>query len=172
MKTIKSLFIALALIMGVGMAHAEEGTQGIGIGFTYGVGARDMSNLGLALRYNYQLSDNVRLQPNFIYYFDTDKFKEKDLGFDLHYLFNMDNDKFHMFPIFGVTTIFGQECEYGEKGMDDYHAKDNFVHFGCNFGGGMQYDVTDDFALTLEARYKLVNTHDNFNISIGCAMTF
>lgn len=167
MKTLKSLFMVLALIIGVGTAsaHSEEGTHGIGINFGYGVGSYGMNNLGLGIRYNYQLSDNIRIQPSFLYYFDTDKFEEKDISFDLHYLFNMNDDKMHFYPVFGITTLFGQE-NYKKEEMDA------FFRFGVNLGAGLQIDLTDDFALIGEARYKLVKGMDNVNFAVGCLMTF
>lgn len=172
MKILKSLFIALALIVGAGAAHADEGDNGIGITLNYGTGGHGMSNLGLGVRYDRMLSDNLRIEPHFIYYFDNDEFREKDLGVNLHYLFNMSDDKLHFYPIFGVTTIFGAELEQGKKGMDGYKEKDSFFRFGCNFGAGIQYDVTDDFSLIGECKYKLVSKYDNVNFAIGCMMTF
>lgn len=174
MKIIKSLLFAIALIIGVGTtsAYADEGTHGIGVNFGYAVGSKDMSNFGLGIRYNYQLSDNIRIEPSFMYYFDSDKFAEKEINMNLHYLFNTANDRFHAYPIFGVTTIFGAEREQGEKGDKDYKEKDSFFRFGVNLGAGLQYDCTDDFALVVEARYKLVKTFDNFGLLVGCVMTF
>lgn len=163
MKKFKSLFIALALIFGVGAAYADEGDHGAGVTFGFGTG-NGMNNFGIGVRYNYMLSDNVRIEPSFMYYFDTDDFTQKDLSFNAHYLFNMADDKFHIYPIFGVTALFGKE-----KFVDD---SDHYMRMGCNIGAGIQYDVNDDFALIGEAKYKLVKDFANVHFAVGCLVTF
>lgn len=169
MKTLKSLLIVLALVFGVSASYAEEGQHGIGVTLGYANGSYGMNNLGLGVRYNYQLSDNIRIEPSFMYYFDTDDFAEKDLSLNLHYLFNMANDKFHIYPIFGVSSIYGKEFVKDATGSVE---KDHFFRFGCNLGMGLQYDLTDDFSLVGEAKYKLVSTFDNVHFAFGCLMTF
>lgn len=158
MKTLKSLFIAIALIVGMGTAYAQEGTHGAGVTFGFGT-ANGMNNFGLGVRYNYMLSDNVRIEPSFMYYFDTDDFTQKDLSLNAHYLFNMADDKFHIYPIFGVTTVFGKVVHH-------------YARLGCNLGVGLQYDINDDFALIGEAKYKLVKDFDNVHFAVGCLVTF
>lgn len=166
MKTLKSLFIALALIMGVGSAYADEGQHGAGFNFGYSVGSGDLNNFGIGVRYNYQISDNFRIEPSFMYYFDTKKFAMKEINMNAHYMFNTSNDKVHPFPVFGVTTVFGAQREY------EGHEKDTFFRFGVNLGGGIQFDVTDDFALVCEAKYRLVKTFGSFGLTVGCVVTF
>ncbi len=172
MKIFKTLALALALVAGINTASADEGTHGIGVTFGYGVGSHDMNNLGLGIRYNYMLSDNLRIEPSFMYYFDTDDFREKDLSLNLHYLFNMSDDKLHFYPIFGVTSIFGKEVEKLAEGSKKEFETDSFFRLGCNLGAGLQYDLTDDFSLVAEAKYKLVKKFDNVHFAVGCIMTF
>lgn len=175
MRILKSLLFAIALILGTGTAsaHADKGQHAAGISFGYTAGTRNMSNLGLGIHYSYQLSDNFRIEPGFTYYFDTEKFAMKDVSLNAHYLFTTKNDKSHFYPLFGVTTIFGAEREYGDpdKG-EEYHPKDSFARFGVNLGAGFQYDVTDDFALVLEAKYRLIATYGSVGINLGCVITF
>lgn len=170
MKILKSLFITLALIVGMGTAYAEEGkgTHGAGVTFGFGTG-HGMNNFGLGVRYNYMLSDNVRIEPSFMYYFNTDSFTQDDISFNAHYLFNMADDKFHIYPIFGVTTIFGKEKFVDEN---DVKINDHYTRFGCNLGVGFQYDVTHDFSLIGEAKYKLVKDFGNVHFAVGCLVTF
>lgn len=165
---------AIALILGTGTAsaHADKGQHAAGISFGYTVGPRNMNNLGLGVHYSYQLSDNFRIEPGFTYYFDTEKFAMKDLSLNAHYLFTTSNDKSHIYPLFGVTTLFGAEREYGEVGTENYHEKDAFFRFGVNLGAGYQYDVNDDFALVVEAKYRLLDTYGSLGINVGCVITF
>lgn len=174
MRILKSLLLAVALVMGTASAsaHAEKGQNAAGISFNYAAGTNNMSNLGLGLHYSYQLSDNFRIEPSFTYYFDTEKFSMKDINVNAHYLFNMKDDRSHFYPLFGFTSIFGAEREYGEKNTDSYHAKDTFVRFGVNLGAGYQYDVTDDFAIIAEAKYRLVETYGSLGLKVGCVITF
>lgn len=125
---------------------------------------------------------------------DTDWF---DINLNAHYLFNV-AEKTYIYPIFGFSTMFGKtKFNIADKGLSLEKAgttgkffediteeknntrvlKENFTDhhfsFGVNLGFGGQYDITDDFALTLEAKYKLAtNKCSNFNIALGCVVLF
>ena len=188
MKVFRTLFVALAMVFGISTANADEGDHAVGFNFGYAVGDYHMSNFGIGLKYSYQLSDNLRVQPSFMYYFDNEKFAMKDASVDVHYLFNLQDDAMHIYPIFGASNIFGAEREYTmkkgeEAGMDKdkyyydnddnpVHKKDKFTRIAFNLGMGYQYDITDDFGLVVEAKYKIAKSFGHFYLAAGCVITF
>lgn len=126
---------------------------------------------------------------------DTDWF---DINLNAHYLFNL-GEKFNIYPIFGFTTMFGHTSfKTADKGFvssdvasfisnggtkfatdiadEDLQFKnsysDHHFRFGVNIGMGGQYNITDDFAISLEAKYKLIKDFGNFNLMLGCVVLF
>lgn len=110
-----------------------------------------------------------------------------DVNINAHYLFDI-GEKFHAYPVFGFTAMFGRtHFNYIDKfggniPVDSFFAlkegdkstaySDTHFRPGVNLGAGMQYDITDDFALTFEAKYKLIKHFGNFNMAIGCIVLF
>lgn len=110
-----------------------------------------------------------------------------DLNLNAHYLFNI-SDQFKMYPIFGFTGMIGktsfkwEDKKIAESALPMIDSKnqakinksysDNHLRFGVNLGAGAQYNVTDDFGITLEAKYKILKTFHNFNLALGCVVLF
>lgn len=165
MKKIKYLMLTLMMVLGVGVASAQEGTSAVGFNLGYATGD-GINNLGIGVKYSYQMSDNLRVQPSFTYYFEKDNANLYDLSVDFHYLFNFNDDKMAFYPIFGFTTPFYHFN--GDEGIESH----TWTRFGCNLGAGLQYKLTDDFALVGEAKYKIVKDIDHVAIAIGCVVSF
>lgn len=108
-----------------------------------------------------------------------------DVNLNAHYLFSV-ADNIYVYPIFGFTTMFGKtDFKWNEVATKDANVpagqkmggsySDNHFRFGVNLGFGGQYNITDDFGLTLEAKYKLVSSHNkfgHFNVALGCVVMF
>lgn len=175
MKKIKFFLLSLALIAGVSTASAEEGQHAVGFNFAYAVGGNNMNNFGIGIKYSYSLSDALRIQPSFTYFFDTSKFAMKEANVDFHYLFDLNSDnKNFLYPIFGISTPFGairehQEIQGGEAVTVE---KDNWFRFGCNLGCGYQYNITEDFGIVAEAKYNICKGYGHFGAAVGCVVTF
>lgn len=185
----KSIVCALAFMCCTVASAQLQGESGVGVNFGYMVGSNGVNNLGLGIKYNYMITDNLRAEANGMYYFKCKKNQTDwfDVNINAHYLFNV-AEKTFIYPIFGFTGMFGhtkfglndqipnykfftkgfvESPEISEKGYSDRHFR-----FGANLGFGGQYDITDDFAVTLEAKYKLVKDFSNFNIALGCVVLF
>lgn len=105
-----------------------------------------------------------------------------DINLNGHYLFNV-ADQVSIYPIFGFTAMIGKTqfdwkdaasqesfVPEGQKYRGDY--SDRHFRFGVNLGFGGQYEITEDFAITLEAKYKLIKDFGNFNVALGCVVLF
>lgn len=172
----------LALMCGIGTLHAQEHKNAVGFNLAYAKGGKGISNFGIGVKYDYSLSEALRVEPSFIFYFDNDKISQKDASINFHYLFNLDaEEKFHLYPIFGFSTLFGHErnvAKIDKQGNPVYKdgvlqtENDSFFRFGCNLGVGVQYDITDDFGLVGECRYKIAKDFGQTAIAVGCVVTF
>ena len=182
MKKIKFLLLSLALIAGVCTANAEEGQHAVGFNFGYATGCRGINNFGIGIKYDYGFSDNLRVEPSFMYYFENKKIDMKDANINFHYLFDLGNEQTHLYPIFGFSTLFGKEKDVLQTNSDGTpktnsdgsykYDSDKFFRFGCNLGMGFQYDITSDFGIVVEAKYKLCKNFGQLDASVGCVVTF
>jgi len=181
---IKSVLCAVAFMCCTVASAQLEGASGVGVNFGYMVGSNGVSNVGLGVKYNYMITDNLRGEANGMYYFKTTKNQTDwfDANINAHYLFNI-AEKTYIYPIFGVSTMFGHTRwgvgdkipEYGfinSPEIKDGKYSDRHFRFGVNLGFGGQYDITDDFAITLEAKYRIVKDFGNFGINLGCVVLF
>jgi len=172
-----------------GLMTGAKGGTNLGIGVKYGYMASD--NLRFEASGMYYFKSSAAKLGNFSDLtkkeFEKDYLSGKDTGwFDInlnaHYLFNV-ADQVSIYPIFGFTTMFGKTSfdwsdviNNGHQPSDvdwengDY--SDSHFRFGVNLGFGGQYDITDDFAVTLEAKYKLIKDFGNFNVALGCVVLF
>lgn len=171
MKKFRFFLLSLAIIAGVSVARAEQGDNAVGFNLGYAVGSNNIGNFGIGIKYSYSLSDALRIQPSFTYYFDKDEvYHFKDVSLDFHYLFNIgSDDNLFFYPIFGAAVPFAKLKFADDKGVVDEHT---WTRFGCNLGAGLQYNITDDFGIVGEAKYKVVKDIDHFSINIGCVVTF
>lgn len=111
-----------------------------------------------------------------------------DVNINAHYLFHA-SDNVSIYPIFGFAFMKGHTSFKWSDKTDDVAAvnallgknysdlgkvsySDHHFRFGCNLGVGAQYNITDDFGITLEAKYKLMKTFGNFNAALGCVVLF
>lgn len=185
---VRSIMCAVAfLCCTAASAQLTEGDNGVGVNFGYMTGSNGISNVGLGLKYNYMITESLRAEANGMYYFKSGKNETDwfDVNLNAHYLFNV-AEKTYIYPIFGFSTMFGHTSfSLGEKVPDfgiinivtdeaeiETRYSDRHFRFGVNLGFGGQYDITDDFALTLEAKYKLTKDFSNFNIALGCVVLF
>ena len=110
-----------------------------------------------------------------------------DINLNAHYLFNITYE-FKFYPIFGFAGMIGKTSFDWDKKADNESElpfvekdkvaninkgySDSHMRFGCNLGVGAQYNITDDFGLTFEAKYKLIKDFGNFNMALGCVILF
>ncbi len=183
----KSMVCALVMMCACVSAQAQDQQNAIGVNFGYMVGSNDVSNFGIGIKYDRFLSEALRAELNGMYYFKSSKNQTNwyDINANFHYLFNV-AEKLNVYPIFGFTTMFGATKFNPAKDkipafiskinddpkIDGSNYSDHYFRFGCNMGFGGQYNITEDFGLTLEAKYKLVKDFGNFNVALGCVVLF
>lgn len=134
MKRIMTLCLLMA--MAIGSVKAQKGMQGVGLNLGPNVDADgDFGVIGGGLKYQYNLTDYLRLEPSFTYYLIDYR------GIDITGFINL--DIFFLSPRAVRPYFF-----VGIGIMDDgYHGE---VHFGPDAGLGLDWRITHNLSLQIE----------------------
>jgi len=171
-----------------GYMTGANGVSNFGIGIKYGYMASDNLRFEASGMYYFgnakEATDYFKgyTKQDFEGYMSGKSTSWYDVNLNAHYLFNV-AEQVSIYPIFGFTTMFGKTAfdwkdvasseaciPEGQKYNGNY--SDRHFRFGVNLGFGGQYEITEDFAVTLEAKYKLIKDFGNFNIALGCVVLF
>ena len=82
MKKVLTLFGLLLCCWVVPMHRKEK--QAIGFGLSYGT---EIESIGLGIKYQYNITNPIRIEPSFNYFFENDNVSMLDLNVNFHYLF-------------------------------------------------------------------------------------
>ena len=161
MKKFIVLFSMMFFIMG--NAFAQKGIQAAGVHLSYGT---EIESFGIGLKYQYNITDNIRLEPSMNYFFENNGIDQFDINANAHYLFPMASNV-RIYPLVGLTFArwsFPQLI--GGKFSNDA------TRLGINIGGGAEMDITDKLMLNFELKYQLVNDFDQAIFNLGIAYMF
>ena len=161
MKKFIVLFSMMFFIMG--SAFAQKGIQAAGVHLSYGT---EIESFGIGLKYQYNITDNIRLEPSMNYFFENNGIDQFDINANAHYLFPMASNV-RIYPLAGLTFArwsFPQLI--GGKFSNDA------TRLGINIGGGAEMDITDKLMLNFELKYQIVNDFDQAIFNLGIAYMF
>ena len=161
MKKFIVLFSMMFFIMG--SAFAQKGIQAAGVHLSYGT---EIESFGIGIKYQYNITDNIRLEPSMNYFFENNGIDQFDINANAHYLFPMASTV-RIYPLAGLTFArwsFPQLI--GGKFSNDA------TRLGINFGGGAEMDITDKLMLNFELKYQFVNDFDQAIFNFGIAYMF
>lgn len=160
--------MAMAVVMMLSTAFLfaqEKGEMGAGVNLSYGTKS-GFSNFGIGAKFQYNILDNLRIEPSATYYLKKDFISMWDINANVHYLFGL-GDNFRLYPLAGLTFL-GWSFDYA--GELDGNA--SFTKFGFNLGGGAEYLITPRLALNLEIKYQIVSDWNRPIFSLGAAYKF
>ena len=161
MKKFIVLFSMMFFIRG--SAFAQKGIQAAGVHLSYGT---EIESFGIGIKYQYNITDNIRLEPSMNYFFENNGIDQFDINANAHYLFPMASNV-RVYPLAGLTFArwsFPQLI--GGKFSNDA------TRLGINFGGGAEMDITDKLMLNFELKYQFVNDFDQAIFNLGIAYMF
>ena len=167
-------FFVIALVAFIGMsvqAQSVKGDMAAGVNVAYGT-KDGFSNFGIGAKFQYNLSDAIRIEPSATYFFKKDYTKMWDANVNIHYLFNV-AEKFTVYPLAGVSLVGVKaevDLDFGVMDFGEVSASE--TKFGANLGGGAQYWLTESFALNFEVKYQLVSDFDRPVFSLGGVVKF
>lgn len=189
----KKFFIfTCAALIGLCASAQEKGDMAVGLNLGVAPSLESgasVTNFGIGAKYQYNVTDPIRLEAALDYGFKNKGVDAMTLGVNAHYLFNV-ADKIKVYPIVGLgyahcgAIAFGfpdmdvDDWMYGGKGeadADDYDTtseSESFNKFYFNVGIGGQYDLNDKLAVNFEIKYQYIKDFNRLPISLGIAYKF
>lgn len=160
----KKLLLTLCVcLLGIVGARADRGDMGLGLNL--GVApciesGSGVCNFGLGVKYQYNISNPVRIEGNFDYWFADKGLSFVDVIANIHYQFRI-NNRFDLYPIAGLG--WGNiHSDYGK----------NYSRFIFNFGVGAEYKVLSNLSVDFEFKYQYVKDFQRLPIQLGVTYNF
>ncbi len=164
----KKLFLLIAVMFCVtSWSNAQEkGDMAAGVNLNMGFAYKDYSggNFGMGAKYQYSITDHIRLEPAFTYYFKKDYISMWDLMANAHYLFKVADEKLNLYPIVGVGAFGAKASVFGYSSSD--------TNFAVNLGAGAEYRVSQNISVSAELKYMIVSDFGHLGLQIGAAYLF
>jgi outer membrane protein X len=171
----KKLSVCLLLMAVMSLnGFAQKGEKAIGVNVGYG---SEIESIGIGVRFNYGITDQIRLSPSFNYFFEHYGLSEWEINADVHYVFSVAS-KLSVYPLAGITftrwTVDVGDLfeDLGGYGLDVGNTSSSVSRFGVNLGAGIGYDLTGHLSVGFEAKYTLIADFDQFVPSINVAYKF
>lgn len=155
-------FFIIALMAFVGMsayAQSEKGDMAAGVNVSYGT-MEGYNNLGIGGKFQYNLTDAIRIEPSANYFLKKDYVSMWDVNVNVQYLFNV-AEKLTIYPLAGATMV-GMKWEGGEGDSE----------IGLNVGAGVEYKLTEKLGLNFDYKYQMVSELDRSVLSLGVVFKF
>ncbi len=155
----KITLLLVCLIAGLTTSFAQSsGDKALGINLNY---ASERS-FGIGARFQYNITDNVRIEPEFNYYFKHDYVSFWDLGANFSYLFPVASDV-TLYPLVGIGYGHHKLHVEGNPTSGDFQAK---------FGAGAEFNIASNVKLIIEPKFQLIDGDNQFVITGGIAYCF
>lgn len=150
-------------------AYAQKGQSAVGINLGYSIGLDEPKpkNFEIGAKYQYNVSDPIRLEAAFNYGLKNQHVSLIDYGVNVHYLFNL-SESFKLYPLVGVGGLTAK-IEGG----------DSKTTYMINAGVGGEYMLSEHLGLNLEVKYSYSKFSGDWDtsfsripVSIGVAYKF
>ena len=161
-KYILVTFISLCTLFG---AHAEAGDIAVAPQFAF---ATKHATAGFGLQAQFDATDNVRVAPEFIFYFKSDNITSYNGNINVHYLIPK-SEKVTFYPLAGLS--YGRyKIEWKDENGED--EKELHDRLGANFGAGAVYKIQEQLDLFAEERFQLMKDFTQSVTVLGVRFTF
>jgi outer membrane protein X len=155
----KILFAALIAITGFVTLHAEVGDMSAGFQFSY---ASKNSMIGLGVNYQIEVVRNLRVEPEFIYYFENKHLSDYNLNLNLHYLIPTYSG-LYIYPMAGFSYV-----NFKDTAVFTTHTN----RYGANVGLGVEYRINDRLKFYTEQRFHIIKDWNESVTALGLKYTF
>lgn len=160
----KKLFLAMLIAFVSIGAFAQENKVSVGAQLSYG---SDHERVGLGIKGQYGLIDNIRLEAAFNYFFKQNNVSLYDLNVNVHYVIPI-NEQFSVYPLAGLTYMKESASAKGEG----FKLSVSDSRLGVNLGVGAQYQLDSNWAIAGELKYQIIKDMSQLVPSIGVVYTF
>ena len=186
----KKLFmVAIILMVGVSAAMAQKDVKAVGLNLNYG---SEIKNVGIGAKFQYGITDAVRIEPSFNYYLEKDGLSMWDLNANVHYLIDV-AEKTKVYPLAGIGYAnfksswgfeYDEEYDYGDyyslksRNGWDYDEEDmeggsvNSGEIVVNLGVGAEYQLNEKLSIGAELKYQIISNFNQLVFGIGATYRF
>lgn len=160
----KKLVLLLAfIVVGITTSFAQRtGDSFLGLNLNYA----SETSFGIGTRYQYNLTNNFRVEPEFNYYFKHDYCSFWDLGANISYLIPIASD-LTVYPLAGIGYMHGKLQSTG--GEVNEYSDDTFQ---AKLGAGVEFQLLPTTKLIIEPKYQFNNFKNQFIITAAIAYCF
>ena len=170
------LCIAATMAICVLPSLAQQGGKSAGAHLAFGFGD-DISNVGFGAKFRYGVTDPIRLEGAFTIF--TPKALESwgdaratvsmwDFSVNAHYLYTM-SEQLTLYPLAGLGMM-GVRSKAEVPGWGSTSASAS--EFGLNIGGGVDYALTEQWALNGELKFRFGGDWGRTIIGLGATYSF
>ena len=156
----KYIFMAIIAIAATFNAHAEQGDVSAAAQFVY---ASKHSMAGLGAQLQYEFVTNLRVAPEFIYFFKDDGLSALNANLNVHYVIPT-SSSVAIYPLVGFS--------YGHYMADAIGGTISEDHCGANVGMGAQYRIKDRLHFFTEERFQIMKDFNQSVTVLGLKYTF
>jgi len=170
----KKIFIAMCMAVAALTASAQQGKMGLGVDFgvvPFLEGEGSPTNIEIGAKFQYGISENVRLEAALDYAFKSDYTDVLTFSGNVHYLIPV-VDSFKLYPLAGIgygRVGFSTDVEI--EGMD-WEASTSLNRFLFNVGLGGEYAISDNLAINLEFKYQYMKDFNRMPVKLGVTYSF
>lgn len=158
----KILVFLVCLCACIATSYAQQGESALGVNLNYG----NDTNFGLGVKYRYNLSDHVRIEPAFNYYFKHDYISMWDLNANFHYLCPV-AENVTVYPLAGIGYA-NATAHLKDWGLDN----ESDGKITVNLGAGADFQVSSSVKLNLELKYQIIDDFNQLVLSAGVVFAF
>lgn len=152
----KVVLLICGLILGIGSMAAQKGVNALGLNVNYG---SEIENFGLGAKFQHGVTDAIRGEVAFNYFFKKNYLKNWNVEATGHYLLDL-SEKATFYPLAGVTYSNWKAFEESEG------------KFGVNLGCGVEYDIDSKLSVGAELKYQIISDFDQIVFSVGATYKF
>lgn len=164
----KKIFVALCMALCLCASAQEKGDMAVGLNL--GVApclesGADLTNFGIGAKFQYNVSNPVRLEAGLNYWFKDKGYSVLDIDVNAHYLISL-GSKVKLYPLVGLgyTNLKLSLSEY------NYSESENKMHI--NVGVGCEYNITEKISIDAEVKYSYIGNFQRLPIMIGVNYKF
>lgn len=173
----KIIMAVVCAILFSATAFAQQGRMAAGVNLGFAPCLEDnvdVTNFQLGGKFQYNVTDPVRLEAALNYGFEDNHISVLDFGFNVHYLFNL-AEKFSIYPLAGFGIAHSKvSFDLGDFD-DDYEGvsvSKSENDFMFNIGLGCDYDINEKFTANFEFKYQYIKDFNRMPITVGLAYKF
>ena len=185
---------AIILMVGVGTAMAQKDVKAVGLNLNYG---SEIGNLGIGAKFQYGITDAIRIEPSLNYYLEKDGFGLWDVNAYIHYLFDV-AEKIKVYPLAGlgyanVKSSWGfeydedydyedfyslksrgwdEDFDYGDYEEEMEGGSTNSGEIVVNLGVGAEYQLNEKLSVGTELKYQIISNFNQIVFGVGATYRF